>query len=173
MGWALLHQSLVKKMPYIQILWRHFLSVGSLFSDDSSLCQVDIKLASTIRIFQNYTEHLWSYVNFLLIKLIFSNYCQVWTADAGWYRTRNQKSWGKIQFFLFRFKWAIQNIPWYNYTQTLGFSMCLKIAHTLDTLRNHPGNELEASSLLARFHSSERCYVGFQDRKVTNSPELQ
>ena len=30
------------------ILWKHFFNVGSLFFDDSSLCQVDIKLSSTI-----------------------------------------------------------------------------------------------------------------------------
>ena len=34
-------------MPYSQILWKCFLSWGSLLPDDSSLCQVDIKLAST------------------------------------------------------------------------------------------------------------------------------
>lgn len=34
------HQSLIKKMPYIPILWRHFLNWSSLLSDNSSLCQV-------------------------------------------------------------------------------------------------------------------------------------
>jgi hypothetical protein len=41
---------ITKKMLYIAyglMLWRHFLSWGSLLSDNSSLCQVDIKLAST------------------------------------------------------------------------------------------------------------------------------
>jgi hypothetical protein len=49
--WILPHQSLNKKMPdritYSWVLWRHFLSWGSLLSDDSSLCQGDINLAST------------------------------------------------------------------------------------------------------------------------------
>ena len=35
------------EMSYSQILWRHFLSRGSLLSDNSRLCQVDIKLSST------------------------------------------------------------------------------------------------------------------------------
>jgi hypothetical protein len=52
MDWALLHQSLVKKMPFSLasslILWRHFLNRGSFLSDDFSLYQVDIKLCNTI-----------------------------------------------------------------------------------------------------------------------------
>lgn len=31
-------------------LWRHFLHLGSLLSDDSSVCQVDVKLSSTVHI---------------------------------------------------------------------------------------------------------------------------
>jgi hypothetical protein len=50
MSWDLPHQSLVKKVPYSQILWRHFLNRGFLLSDISSLCQVDIKLATTLRL---------------------------------------------------------------------------------------------------------------------------
>ena len=50
MCWDFPHQWLIKKRPYrllyILILWRHFLSRGSLLSDDFSLCQVDIKLAT-------------------------------------------------------------------------------------------------------------------------------
>ena len=46
------HQSLIKKMPYkhaySQVLWRHFLNGGSLLSVNSSLCQVDRKLATTL-----------------------------------------------------------------------------------------------------------------------------
>jgi hypothetical protein len=37
----------VGRLAYIQILWRHFVNRVSLFSDDSCLCQFDIKLAST------------------------------------------------------------------------------------------------------------------------------
>jgi hypothetical protein len=48
MRWALPCQSLIKKMTYSLILWRHFLSWGSLLSDNSSFCQVGIKLASTL-----------------------------------------------------------------------------------------------------------------------------
>ena len=48
MCWALLHSSLIKKMPYSWILWRHFLNWGSLRVDDSSLYQADIRLASTV-----------------------------------------------------------------------------------------------------------------------------
>lgn len=51
MDWALPDQSLIKILPYrfaySQILWRHSLNWGSLLSDDSGLCQADIKLAST------------------------------------------------------------------------------------------------------------------------------
>jgi hypothetical protein len=40
------HQLLTKKMPhqlaYRQILWRHLLNLGYLFSDNYSLCQVDL-----------------------------------------------------------------------------------------------------------------------------------
>jgi hypothetical protein len=49
-GLTLPYQSLIKKMTYGLAYnlteWRHFLSGGSLFQNDSSLCQVDIKLAS-------------------------------------------------------------------------------------------------------------------------------
>jgi hypothetical protein len=34
-------------MPYSWISWRHFLNQVSLLSDDSSLCQIDIKVART------------------------------------------------------------------------------------------------------------------------------
>jgi len=34
--------SLIEKMPYSWISWRHFLKGGSLLCDNSSLCQVDI-----------------------------------------------------------------------------------------------------------------------------------
>jgi hypothetical protein len=49
MGWALPHWSLIKKMPYSLILWRCILNWGSLLSDDSRLCEVDIKLAGMPR----------------------------------------------------------------------------------------------------------------------------
>jgi hypothetical protein len=52
MGWALTLQSVNKKMPYrlaySQTFWRQFLKKGSLFSNDFSLCQVDVKLSSTL-----------------------------------------------------------------------------------------------------------------------------
>jgi hypothetical protein len=51
MGWTLSRQSLIEKIPYSWISWRHFLSWGSLFLDDSSLCQADLKLARTSPIF--------------------------------------------------------------------------------------------------------------------------
>lgn len=47
MSWALLHQLLIKKMPYKRshslILQRHFLYWRSLLPDDFIMCQVDIK----------------------------------------------------------------------------------------------------------------------------------
>lgn len=46
MGWALSHWSLIQKMPYSWISWRHFLNWGSFLSDDSSLCEIDTKPAS-------------------------------------------------------------------------------------------------------------------------------
>lgn len=51
MGWAFPHQSLIKTILYkfacSIVLWKHFLNWGSLLLDDSSLCQVNIKLTST------------------------------------------------------------------------------------------------------------------------------
>ena len=51
MGWALPYKSVIKKMFFRlihnPILRRHFLNWGSLLSDDSRLCQVDINLVST------------------------------------------------------------------------------------------------------------------------------
>jgi hypothetical protein len=51
-GWqhpqvALATWSLIKKMPYSWISWWHFLKGGSFLCDNSSLCQVDTKPAST------------------------------------------------------------------------------------------------------------------------------
>jgi hypothetical protein len=40
--------SLIEKMPYSWISWRHFLNWSSFLCDNSSLCQVDTKLASTL-----------------------------------------------------------------------------------------------------------------------------
>jgi hypothetical protein len=39
--WALPPWSLIEKMPYTWISWRHFLNWSSFLCDDSSLCQVD------------------------------------------------------------------------------------------------------------------------------------
>ena len=59
MGWARSQQSLIKEMPYrlaySLILWRDFHNYGFLLSDDSRLCQVDIKLTSAVR--ENKTPH--------------------------------------------------------------------------------------------------------------------
>ena len=56
MGLALSQPPLIKTTPYrftfSWILWKHFLNWGSLLSDDSSLCQVDIKVASTNVVFE-------------------------------------------------------------------------------------------------------------------------
>lgn len=38
--------SVTEKMPYVWSSWRHFLSLSFLFSNNSSVCQVDIKLAN-------------------------------------------------------------------------------------------------------------------------------
>ena len=48
MDWALTHQSLIKKRPYSQILWRHFLNCGILLWDNSSLCQADTTLVHKV-----------------------------------------------------------------------------------------------------------------------------
>jgi hypothetical protein len=42
---------ITKKMPYSWILCKYFPSWSSLLSNDSSLCQIDIKLASTLWFF--------------------------------------------------------------------------------------------------------------------------
>ena len=47
MGWAFPNLQNAYKLSYYLFLWRHFLNYDSLLSDDFSLCQVDIKLAST------------------------------------------------------------------------------------------------------------------------------
>ena len=41
------HWSLIEKMSYSWILWRHFPKWSSFLCDNSSLCQVDTKVAST------------------------------------------------------------------------------------------------------------------------------
>ena len=52
MGWILLYIPLLKKMrhrlPPTLILWKYFLTWGSLLLDDISFCQGDIKLSSTV-----------------------------------------------------------------------------------------------------------------------------
>ena len=47
-GCALPHWSLIEKMSYSWISWRHFLNWGSFFSDDLTLCQADAKSASQL-----------------------------------------------------------------------------------------------------------------------------
>ena len=46
--WALPPWSLIEKTPYRWISWRHFLKRGSFLCDNSSLCQVDTKVANTL-----------------------------------------------------------------------------------------------------------------------------
>jgi hypothetical protein len=55
--------SLIEKMPYSWISWRHFPNWSSFLCDNSSLCQVDTKLASTT------TTWLWAdfFFNFSLV----------------------------------------------------------------------------------------------------------
>jgi hypothetical protein len=52
--WAILHQSLVKKMPCrlvcSLILWRQFPNSASLLSGDFGLHQAEIKLSSVVAI---------------------------------------------------------------------------------------------------------------------------
>ena len=48
--------SLIEKMPYSWISWRHFPNWSSFLCDNSSLCQVDTKLASTHNIYQIYNR---------------------------------------------------------------------------------------------------------------------
>lgn len=52
LSWALPHQRSTMKRPHglyhTTIWWRHFLDWRSLFPNDLSLCQVDIKVVSTI-----------------------------------------------------------------------------------------------------------------------------
>jgi hypothetical protein len=50
--------SLIKKMPYIWISWRHFPNWSSFLCDNSSLCQVDTKLAGTPTKLKNKTKSL-------------------------------------------------------------------------------------------------------------------
>ena len=59
------HEPLIKEMScrpdYYLILWKHFLNWYSLLSDDSSLCQVDIKLASTSHANFDLSVHMYTY----------------------------------------------------------------------------------------------------------------
>ena len=68
-SWTLFHQSLIKKMPYrlvySPILWKTF-SQLRLLSDDSSLCQVDIKLVSTL------TQKWFSVFIYFISALVFA-----------------------------------------------------------------------------------------------------
>lgn len=50
MDWAISHQSLIKKMPYSRILWRHFLNCGSPLSGNSSSCQVERKRLASMHL---------------------------------------------------------------------------------------------------------------------------
>ena len=61
-GWTLPHWSLIKKTPYSQILWRHFLNWGSLLSGDFGLCQVGIKPASTVLGWEEDHGRYWTMV---------------------------------------------------------------------------------------------------------------
>jgi hypothetical protein len=48
-GPTLLPWSLIEKMPYSWISWRHFPNWSTILCDNSSLCQVDTNLVSTVR----------------------------------------------------------------------------------------------------------------------------
>ena len=59
--------SLIEKMPYSWISWRHFPNWSPFLCDNSSLCQVDTKLASTGSLMQQKTKAMvwmkWRRVN--------------------------------------------------------------------------------------------------------------
>ena len=55
--------SLIEKMPYSWISWRHFPNWSSFLCDNSSLCQVDTKLASTM------TNQVWRLVTLTLLSV--------------------------------------------------------------------------------------------------------
>jgi hypothetical protein len=52
--------SLIEKMSYSWILWRHFPNGSSFLCDNSSLCQVDTKLASTMILIHSATPAMRS-----------------------------------------------------------------------------------------------------------------
>ena len=55
---ALLHWSVIEKMPYIWISWRHILNWGSFLSEDSSLSQVGTQKEPVIFPHQRYNRNL-------------------------------------------------------------------------------------------------------------------
>jgi hypothetical protein len=74
MGRTLPHQSLIKKMPHSPILQGHLLNWDSLLSGDFSLCQVDIKLASTASFS---VSHLSFPGRKVVLLAIWENFCNL------------------------------------------------------------------------------------------------
>lgn len=73
------HQSLIDKMTYRlvyrKILWRHFLNLGSFFSDNSSLWKVDIKIVMAF-------NDITTYATFGPMGLL-SHYYTPWVLQLG------------------------------------------------------------------------------------------
>jgi hypothetical protein len=61
--------SLIEKMPYSWISWRHFPNWSSFLCDNSSLCQVDTKLASTSSKCSSLLSQLSSPINKFLAEV--------------------------------------------------------------------------------------------------------
>jgi hypothetical protein len=55
--------SLIEKMPYSWILWRHFPNWNSFLCDKSRLCQVNTKLVSTVL-----NNHSWEITMFVCLE---------------------------------------------------------------------------------------------------------
>jgi hypothetical protein len=55
-------QSLIEKMPYRRISWRHFVNWGSLLCDNFSLCQVDTQ-SQPVQILRRELDNLPTYQN--------------------------------------------------------------------------------------------------------------
>jgi hypothetical protein len=79
MDWALSHWSLIEKMPYSCISWRHFLNWGSYLSDDSSLTHKPKQYISIISHFSLFSHfYLWNSKSFC--KKVSSSYSHYFDA---------------------------------------------------------------------------------------------
>jgi hypothetical protein len=62
--------SLIEKMPYSWISWRHFLNWSSFLCDNSSLCQVNTQNQPVHTVCHNNTDKLWAFGGTLRVQTV-------------------------------------------------------------------------------------------------------